>query len=31
MSVAVAAGGVRQEITVPFADIQEIQLKPKDA
>ena len=24
-------GGVRQEIMVPFADIQEIQLKPKDA
>jgi hypothetical protein len=25
----VVLGGVRQEIMVPFADIQEIQLKPK--
>jgi len=31
MAVAVAAGEARQEITVPFADIQEIQLKPKAA
>jgi hypothetical protein len=31
MQVAVVAGGARQEITLPFADIQEIQLKPKDA
>ena len=31
MSVAVAAGAARQEFTVPFADIQEIQLKPRTA
>jgi hypothetical protein len=29
MSVEVALGEVRQEVTVPFADIQEIQIKPK--
>lgn len=31
MQVEVALGEVRQEVTVPFADIQEIQLKPKAA
>lgn len=31
MNVEIAAGGARQEFTVPFADIQEIQLKPKTA
>ena len=29
--LAVALGEVRQEVMVPFADIQEIQLKPKAA
>ena len=29
MQVEVALGEVRQEVTVPFADIQEIQLRPK--
>ncbi len=31
MHVAVAVGDARQEFMVPFADIQEIQIKPKDA
>ena len=31
MQVEVALGETRQEVTVPFADIQEIQLKPKAA
>ena len=31
MQVEVALGEVRQEVTVPFADIQEIQVKPKTA
>ena len=31
MQVEVALGEVRQEVTVPFADIQEIQIKPKVA
>ena len=31
MQVEVSLGEVRQEVTVPFADIQEIQLKPKAA
>ncbi|MDD5141461.1 MAG: hypothetical protein PHY43_14525 [Verrucomicrobiales bacterium] len=31
MHVEVALGETRQEVTVPFADIQEIQVKPKDA
>ena len=31
MQLAVAAGAARQELTVPFADIQEIQIKPRNA
>jgi hypothetical protein len=31
MHVEVALGEIRQEVTVPFADIQEIQIKPKTA
>lgn len=31
MQVEVSLGEVRQEVTIPFADIQEIQLKPKAA